>query len=171
MKPNFIDRETYLTWRNTWKEAYDTLSSDIRAYKKMVKITQQRGEPSAKLQRELFLKRRDATKMMSLLEDAKVRRDRIVAMHKQITEQGFPLSIDTRNVEFAFNRIHNEFEFMPRWLIKAKGQTFYVKHVDVNVPFTTRELSNANTKGTLRFKNATVMIDVDGNAQILPKTS
>jgi hypothetical protein len=40
------------------------------------------------------------------------------------------------------------------WVIKTKGQTYYVEHVDFeNVSFSTKETpDNPHTKGSLKFK-------------------
>jgi hypothetical protein len=49
---------------------------------------------------------------------------------------------------------------IPMWVIKAKGQTFYVNHVDCKVGFSTKETpDNPHTKGSLKFRNVTLTID------------
>ena len=46
------------------------------------------------------------------------------------------------------------------WVLKTKGQTFYVNHVNSTVPWSTKETpDNLHTKGSLKFKNANVTID------------
>jgi hypothetical protein len=49
---------------------------------------------------------------------------------------------------------------IPMWVLKIKGETFYVTHVEVkpNVGFNTKESpTNEHTKGSLKF-NASVRI-------------
>lgn len=45
---------------------------------------------------------------------------------------------------------------IPMWVIKTKGETHYVEHVDFeNVSFSTKETpDNLHTKGSLKFKAA-----------------
>jgi hypothetical protein len=46
------------------------------------------------------------------------------------------------------------------WVIKAKGQTFYVKHATFDAPFSTKETpDNPHTKGALKFKNVNLRIE------------
>jgi hypothetical protein len=53
------------------------------------------------------------------------------------------------------------------WVLKMKGQTFYVHHVEADCPWSTKETpDNPATKGSLKFKNCSVEIDDDGNATI-----
>lgn len=68
---------------------------------------------------------------------------------------------------FHFNKAHLTDPNIPMWVIKAKGETFYVKHVDVDCPFSTKETpDNPSTKGSLKFKDCCVEIDADLNAKI-----
>lgn len=53
------------------------------------------------------------------------------------------------------------------WVLKAKGQTYYVNHVDCNAPWTTKETpDNTHTKGALKVKNCRLIIDDQSNALI-----
>jgi hypothetical protein len=53
------------------------------------------------------------------------------------------------------------------WVLKFRGATHYVHHVDVDCPFTTKETpDNAHTKGSLKFKDCNVSIDDQDNARI-----
>lgn len=46
------------------------------------------------------------------------------------------------------------------WVIKTRGQTFYVEHVDVTAPFSTKETpDNPHTKGSLKFRNVDLRIE------------
>jgi hypothetical protein len=53
------------------------------------------------------------------------------------------------------------------WIVMAKGETYYVEHVDANIPWTTKETpDNVRTKGALKFKDCLVTIDDDNCANI-----
>lgn len=46
------------------------------------------------------------------------------------------------------------------WVLKIKGTTYYVNHVNANAGWTTKETpDNLHTKGSLKFKNVDVTID------------
>lgn len=66
------------------------------------------------------------------------------------------LNLDERNeIIFHFNKKHLEDNTVPMWVIKTKGQTYYVHHIDVDkgVGFSTKETpDNPHTKGSLKFK-------------------
>jgi len=54
------------------------------------------------------------------------------------------------------------------WVIKAKGQTFYVNHVEAQAPWSTKETpDNSHTKGALKFKKVSISIH-NGEATIVP---
>jgi hypothetical protein len=54
----------------------------------------------------------------------------------------------------------------------AKGETYYVEHVDANIPWTTKETpDNVRTKGALKFKDCLVTIDEDNCANITVLTA
>jgi len=173
MKPTFTDREGYLRWIAEWKMVYAELSAQIAAGKANVKKAARAGEGKAPaMQRELGYKRVMAHKMMTLLEEAKLRRDRILEMHRQLAEQNaqFPMVIeDCRNIDFHFNKGSLEFDFLPMWALKTKGKTFYVNHIEANIPWSTRELPEGSTRGMIRLKNGEISIDAEGNATINQK--
>jgi hypothetical protein len=51
------------------------------------------------------------------------------------------------------------------WVLKTKGQTYYVNHVTSNVGWTTKETpDNPHTKGSIKFKNVDVVIDDNSEA-------
>ena len=53
------------------------------------------------------------------------------------------------------------------WVLKSHGVTFYVNHVDANLPWTTKETpDNLATKGSLKFKDCKLSIDRDNNATL-----
>lgn len=56
---------------------------------------------------------------------------------------------------FHFNKKHLEDPNIPMWVIKTKGQTHYVHHVNVDkgVGFSTKQTpSNNHTKGSIKIK-------------------
>lgn len=56
---------------------------------------------------------------------------------------------------FHFNKKHLEDSKVPMWVIKHKGITYYVNHVNVGegVGFSTKETpDNPHTKGSIKFK-------------------
>ena len=66
---------------------------------------------------------------------------------------------------FHFNKKHLEDSSIPMWVVKSKGVTHYVHHVDVaeGVGFSTKETpENPHTKGSVKFKGV-LHLFVDGN--------
>jgi hypothetical protein len=50
------------------------------------------------------------------------------------------------------------------WVVKHKGVTYYIDHLDSEVGFTTKETpDNTHTKGSLQFKGKLSIIEEDGN--------
>jgi hypothetical protein len=173
MKPIFTDRDGYVQWIKNWKVVYNDLSTQIRTDKTAIAKLQSEGNPKASaIQRELVFKRVMARKMLTLLEEARIRRDRILDMHKQLAEQNalFPMHIaECRNIDFYFNKASLEFEFLPRWSLKCKGKTFYINHLEANIPWSTKEIPDGPTKGLIRLRNGDITIDASGTATINPK--
>lgn len=66
------------------------------------------------------------------------------------------LTIDSRTeIILHFNKMHLQDPEIPMWVIKAKGESHYVHHVDVDagIGFSTKETpNNPHTKGSLKFK-------------------
>jgi hypothetical protein len=66
------------------------------------------------------------------------------------------LNINERTeIIFHFNKKYLEDNTIPMWIIKAKGETYYVHHVDMEsgVGFSTKETpDNPHTKGSIKFK-------------------
>lgn len=53
------------------------------------------------------------------------------------------------------------------WVLKFHGKTFYVNHVDCNVPWSTKETpENSHTKGSIKVKEVLLTIDSENNAKI-----
>jgi len=75
------------------------------------------------------------------------------------------------DVVFHFNKKHLEDPTVPMWVLKSHGVTFYVNHVDAEVPWSTKETpDNSHTKGSLKFKKCKLTIDED-NCATLSKLS
>lgn len=71
-------------------------------------------------------------------------------------------------IVFHYNKAHNQDQTIAPWVLKVKGNTFYINHLDVakNIGFSTRETpDNPSTKAALKFKGR-LSIDSDGNAII-----
>ncbi|MNK56479.1 hypothetical protein D3C87_755200 [compost metagenome] len=173
MKPKFNDLESYLAWRKSWKMLYADVSEKIRKMKRELKVLQRSGHDHhvAELQNKLRQERAMGAKAMTLLNEAKIRMSNITAMKRGIAEQHatFPVTIENvRNMDFHFNKKHLEFpDIVPMWILKAKGTSYYVHHVDCQTPWTTRETpDNPSTKGSIRIKRGDIHIDADGNATI-----
>jgi hypothetical protein len=57
------------------------------------------------------------------------------------------------------------------WVLKMRGETFYVHHVECSVPWSTKETpDNAHTKGAIKVKSCLVTIGDDNCAVIRPLT-
>lgn len=58
------------------------------------------------------------------------------------------------------------------WVVKTKGESYYVNHVDCTVPWSTKETpNNSHTKGSIKVKNCLLTIDDDNCAAITAATS
>ena len=76
-----------------------------------------------------------------------------------------------RDVVFHFNKRHLEDSTIPMWVLKTHGETFYVDHVDAEMPWSTKETpDNSHTKGSLKFKEALLQIDESNSARLTPLT-
>ena len=53
------------------------------------------------------------------------------------------------------------------WVLKTHGETFYVNHVDCEIPWTTKETpDNNHTKGSIKVKDVLLQIDDDNCASL-----
>jgi len=75
------------------------------------------------------------------------------------------LNIETKTeIILHFNKMHLQDPTIPMWVIKAKGQTYYVNHIDVDagIGFSTKETpDNPSTKGSLKFKGKINITTID----------
>lgn len=68
---------------------------------------------------------------------------------------------------FHFNKGHLTDPSIPMWVLKTKGESYYVNHVECNVPWSTKETpDNPSTKGSIKVKDCLLAID-DENTAIL----
>lgn len=77
-----------------------------------------------------------------------------------------------REIIFHFNKGHLSDSKIPMWVIKYKGKSFYVDHLDVskNVGFSTKETpDNKSTKGSMKFKGTLILYEEDGKQMALIK--
>jgi len=169
MQPKFVDYSGYSAWRSDWRELYAHASSEVRQSKYQIKALQRTGQDCSKLLKEHVHKRAIARKLMTALETSQIRWNQIKAMKKGIAEQAqeYPLQIEGKNIDFHFNKKSMEFDFVPMWVVKARGKTYYVHHMECLAGFTTRETpDHPSTKGSLRVKRGTLSIDAEGTATI-----
>lgn len=75
------------------------------------------------------------------------------------------LNIDKKTeIIFHFNKMSLQDTNIPMWVIKAKGETYYVNHVDMDagVGFSTKETpDNPSTKGSIKFKGKLSITEKD----------
>lgn len=77
------------------------------------------------------------------------------------------INYQCKELVFHFNKKHLEDPEVPMWVLKAHGVTFYVNHIDAEIPQSTKETpDNPHTKGSLKFKRCKLVIDEDNNATI-----
>lgn len=68
---------------------------------------------------------------------------------------------------FHFNKKHLEDETIPMWVLKFHGETYYVNHVDCQVPWSTKETpDNTHTKGSIKVKDVLITFDNENCATI-----
>ena len=75
------------------------------------------------------------------------------------------MQINDSIIIFHYNKKHNEDSSIPPWVLKCKGQTYYVNHfdVDIGVGFSTKETpDNPHTKASLKFKGNLEIVEKDG---------
>lgn len=57
------------------------------------------------------------------------------------------------------------------WVLKAKGESYYVDHVECEIPWSTKETpNNSHTKGSIKVKQCHLVIDDDNTAYLKPLT-
>lgn len=86
----------------------------------------------------------------------------VIEQNKVILEPVFD-----RNIVFHFNKMHLQDPTIPMWVVKVKGQTYYIHHLDSKIGFSTKEtILSEHTKGSLKFKG-TISIEENSQGQII----
>lgn len=68
-----------------------------------------------------------------------------------------------QRIVFHYNKAHNADTSIPPWIIKHKGQSYYVNHLDSKVGFSTKETpDNEHTKASLMFRGKLSIVEQDG---------
>jgi hypothetical protein len=76
-----------------------------------------------------------------------------------------------KEVVFHFNKAHLSDPSIPMWVLKAKGNTYYVNHVTCDVPWNTKETpDNSHTKGAIKVKQVLLTIDDQNEARLVALT-
>lgn len=83
--------------------------------------------------------------------------------------QNFELAC--KDAVFHFNKKHLEDPSIPMWVVKARGESYYVDHVECELPWSTKETpGNSHTKGSLKIKKCHLVIDSDNTAHFYKLT-
>ena len=62
-----------------------------------------------------------------------------------------------KEADFHFNKKHLTDPTVPMWVIRAKGESYYVDHVESTLPWSTKEApDNTHTKGSIKFKECLI---------------
>jgi hypothetical protein len=81
------------------------------------------------------------------------------------------IEIAAKDVVFHFNKKHLEDSTIPMWVLKTQGESYYVNHVDCEIPWSTKETpDNPSTKGSIKVKDVLLKIDDNNCAQLLKLT-
>jgi hypothetical protein len=80
--------------------------------------------------------------------------------------------IACKDAIFHFNKHHLVDPTTPPWTIKTGGKTYYVNHVECNLPWSTKETpDNASTKGAIKIKKALLIINDSNDAELRQLTN
>jgi hypothetical protein len=71
-------------------------------------------------------------------------------------------------IVFHYNKAHNQDQSIPPWVVKHKGKSYYVHHLESKTGFSTKETpDNSHTKGSLKFKGKLEIIEEDDKTTAL----
>jgi hypothetical protein len=194
LKPTFTDINGYKEWRKQFNNVYQELARRIRQQKKALRTAQQRysntavaAGPIARVHNQVVAhsanhtammremeKRKSMTvnahKLCTLLNEAKLRMAGITKMKNEMKAhlEQFPIKIEECDrVDFHFNKKHLEFSWIPMWVLKTKGKTWYCHEVNAMCPWSTRQTpDHPSTKGSIRLRNCSLEIDFQGIATL-----
>lgn len=75
---------------------------------------------------------------------------------------------DVNRIVFHYNKKHNQDTSVAPWIIKHKGQTYYIHHLDSVVGFSTKETpENEHTKGSLMFRGRLSIVEKNNEMHAL----
>ena len=81
------------------------------------------------------------------------------------------IELACEDIVFHFNKKHLEDPAVPMWILKTRGETYYVNHVDCRKGWNTKETpDNPHTKGSIKIKHSLLIIDDDNCATITDLT-
>lgn len=81
------------------------------------------------------------------------------------------IEIACKDAVFHFNKGHLADPTIPMWVVKARGESYYVDHVTCDLPWSTKETpNNSHTKGSIKVKRCLITIDSDNCANITKLT-
>lgn len=70
-------------------------------------------------------------------------------------------------VIFHYNKANLADPAIPMWIVKHKGKTYYVHHMESQIGFSTKETpDNEATKASLQFNKASLRIEEDNEERI-----
>lgn len=70
---------------------------------------------------------------------------------------------EKERIVFHFNKKHLEDPEIPMWVVKCKGETYYINHLESSIGFSTKETPlNPTTKGSLMFRGKLSIVEQDG---------
>ena len=77
-----------------------------------------------------------------------------------------------KEADFHFNKKHLTDPTVPMWVIRAKGESYYVDHVESTLPWSTKEApDNTHTKGAIKFRQCLITIDSENCAKVTRATA
>lgn len=82
------------------------------------------------------------------------------------------IEVACKDLVFHFNKKHLEDPEIPMWVVKTRGQSYYVNHVTCELPWSTKETpDNSHTKGSIKVKHCLLTIDSENCAVITELTT
>lgn len=77
------------------------------------------------------------------------------------------MKLQCKELIFHFNKASLSDPSIPMWVLKTRGETMYVNHVDCKVGWSTKETpDNPSTKGSIKIKHCLLTIDDENTATI-----
>jgi hypothetical protein len=77
------------------------------------------------------------------------------------------LELSCKEAVFHFNKGHLADPTIPMWVVKTKGKTYYINHMECDMPWSTKETpDNSKTKGSFKFKDCLLTIDDENCASL-----